>query len=416
MILLFFSICDSIYIIFIKHLYHSKDLALMCTRIFNNLNSSIPMTGRNFDWHYPLNTYIYRLPAGDATRFGADQTLPGKNGYITWQAEHASICTYLGSDKLGFAAIDGINEHGLVANGLEDILANFNNAADIITGDGSLPENILKMIEADRNAFFDELPIPENAKLLCSLRWVQFVLDKFDSVRSAAEYFNENPDNIFVYSGNVPDGRDKVTKTKLHLTLSDSTGNSAIIELRGNGFSVNESPEYNVATVTPRFEIQQLLLKPWLDKWQDPKGVAGLTLYDVPGGTATHQRFARANYFYIFSTPFTDEQSVLAQTRSLMATCATPLGCHFKQNKDDDLIPSATSLWCSVSDHSNHRYHLINSLTLVHQWADFKGLEQECQRALLIDANSSESDDLSVTCYGDLGDYMQTCSIPFMQP
>lgn len=388
----------------------------MCTRIFNNLNPDITMTGRNFDWHYPLDTYLYRLPAGGEMRIGAEPAdLSASNPHMTWQAKHASICIYLGNDKLGFAAIDGINEHGLAVNGLEDLLAHFENDADIISKDGSATVNIIKMINEDRKAFFDKLPIPKNSKLLSSLRWVQFVLDSFDSVSSAANYFRENPDNLFVYSGNVPDGHVKVTKTKLHLALSDSTGNSAIIELRGDGFSINESPEYNVLTVTPRFEIQQLLVKPWLTKWQDPTSVSGMNIYDVPGGTATHQRFARASYHYMFSSPLSDAQSILAQTRSLMATCATPIGCNYKQSHDADVTPSANTLWCSISEHNQQRYHLVNSSTLLHQWTDFEDLGRECQRVQMIDANKNDTQDLAVTAYGNITEHMQTCPAPFIE-
>lgn len=385
----------------------------MCTRLFNNLNPLIPMTGRNFDWHYPLNTFLYRLPASEEVRSGVEKNALKNHEPMVWRSYYNSICTYLGSKELGYASIDGINEKGLVVNGLEDLLAHFQDAQMLLSEEGSLPLKVLNMIEEDRKAFTDKISIPTGTKLLCSLRWVQFVLDQFDSVRVAADYFRRNPDNIFVYSGEVPDGREEVAKAKLHLTLSDKSGNSAIIELRGDGFIVNESPDYTVATVTPRFEVQQLLLKPWLKKWQDPNQAFGLTLFDVPGGTATHQRFARASYFYHFSQPCWNEQSVLAQTRSLMATCATPLELHLEAKPGPESTPSATTRWSSISEHLRLRYHHFNSSSLLHQWADFSDFDKHCERVLLV--KSVETDEEESSDFGNVTQSMRKCPIPFRQ-
>jgi len=392
----------------------------MCTRIFNSLNMKIPMTGRNFDWHNPLTTYLYRQPADKSIRVGIEPS-PNHEA-ITWQVEHASVCTYLVDDsqpdvvntaRQNFATIDGINDKGLVVNGLEDLLAYFDDASRLISGDNSTPKDILDMLNTDRKAFTDTLQAPEGATLLSSNRWVQFVLDKFSSVKSAVDYFTSNPDNLFIQSGEAPDGSADPNKVKLHLTLSDIAGESAIIELRSGKFSVHysskEQQKYPVATVTPQFRIQLALLQPWLKKWQDPKHFAGLSVYDVPGGTATHQRFARANYFYLFSKPESDKQAVLAQTRSLMASCATPLGVHLERHPSDDTTPSANTLWTSVSDHSQSRYNFVNANTLGHQWLDIDSNATSAERVKLIDANSSESAS-SVPNYGELTDYLQPCS------
>ncbi|OOE52678.1 hypothetical protein BZG12_09815 [Salinivibrio kushneri] len=40
----------------------------MCTRIFNNLNPQYPITARNMDWFWPINTYFYRFPKGMKSR------------------------------------------------------------------------------------------------------------------------------------------------------------------------------------------------------------------------------------------------------------------------------------------------------------------------------------------------------------
>lgn len=381
----------------------------MCTRIFNSLNPSIPMTGRNFDWHNPLTTYLYRLPAGSSTRFGLKES-PNSEPIHTWKAQYASICTYLGDDDLGFAAIDGINEKGLVVNGLEDLFAYFKNVTDIVKSDDTIPKSIVDMIEADRSTYSTQPPVPDGAVLISSLRWVQFTLDTFNSVAEAANYYRANPDKLFVFSEHVPDGNND-TNTKLHLTLSDPSGNSAIIELRGDGFSVNESPSYNVATVTPRYEVQQLLLLPWKKRWQHSADSTKSICHAVPGGTATHQRFARASYFYQFSQPSDSVQGVLSQTRSLMATCATPLNCHFEAESKS--VPSATTLWCSISEHATPRYHLVNSFTLTHHWLDFENIYQEPQRVKLVERKNDMANVFAANVYGNLRNELASCPAPF---
>ncbi|MFN1580047.1 linear amide C-N hydrolase [Vibrio rotiferianus] len=382
----------------------------MCTRIFNNLNPSFPMTGRNFDWHNPLTTYLYRLPAGDSIRLGINDRHPEAQKAHHWTARYSSVCTYLGSDNIGLASIDGVNEKGLAVNGLEDLLAYFENATEIIKSKDSVSKLILEMLEQDEKEHTPTQIIPDGVAIISSLRWVQFTLDNFESVREAADYFRNNPDNLYIVSEYVPDGKNETT-TKLHLTLSDTSGNSAIIELRGGRFSVNESENYNVATVTPRFEIQQLLLKPWLEKWNHPKNLVGLTLFDVPGGTATHQRFARASYYYKFSQPAEEQTEVLSQTRALMATCATPLGCHFEQKPESP--PSATTLWCSIIDHNNLCYHTVNSSTMAHNWVELKHDLREPQRTLVINAQSTNTEYVGANVFGDLSEHMETCPSPF---
>jgi len=367
------------------------------------------MTGRNFDWHNPLTTYLYRLPAGGSTRFGLEASTAHKRIH-TWNASNASICSYLGDDEVGFAAIDGINDKGLVVNGLEDLFAYFKDVTDIVTGDESIPNNIVDMLKADLNTYVYQADIPKGATLISSLRWVQFTLDSFGSVTEAANYYKVNPDNLFVISEFVPDGK-KDTNTKLHLTLSDPSGNSAIIELRGNGFSVTESPHSNVATVTPRYEVQQLLLLSWQKKWQDSDNSIGINLHSVPGGTASHQRFARASYFYQFSKPSDSTQGVLSQTRSLMATCATPLHCHFERKSAK--FASATTLWCSISDQANNRYHLFNSLTLSHQWLEFDCAALETQRVKLVEGQNDNTIVFSANINGNLSSELNTCPAPF---
>lgn len=46
----------------------------MCTRIFNSQNKEFPVTGRNMDWYWQLNSGLYAFPAG-LERQGVDKIL-----------------------------------------------------------------------------------------------------------------------------------------------------------------------------------------------------------------------------------------------------------------------------------------------------------------------------------------------------
>ncbi|MDN3380332.1 MULTISPECIES: linear amide C-N hydrolase [unclassified Pseudoalteromonas] len=105
-------------------LYDSLNLSL---RIFNSQNKEFPVTGRNMDWYWQLNSSLYAFPAG-LERQGVDQNFAdteyGKNNtsILTWTSSYRSLVTVLEypSSKVAFAAADGLNEKGLVINALYD--------------------------------------------------------------------------------------------------------------------------------------------------------------------------------------------------------------------------------------------------------------------------------------------------------
>ncbi|GIU26720.1 linear amide C-N hydrolase [Shewanella schlegeliana] len=393
----------------------------MCTRIFNSLNPEFPMTGRNFDWFSPLTTYLYRIPKSKELRTGSlkQQAHPvefSNHDVFTWQAKYASIASLVGNDQLGLGSVDGINSQGLAVNGLEDLFAYFEDNDKIIDDGKIKPLALLKAIDKDRNAFLDQLNIPEDAQLLSSLRWVQFTLDCFDTVEAATSYFSQNPDQLYIYSDDVPDGLDTTTKAKLHLTLSDRNGDSAIIELRDNGFKIYHNRKYNVATVNPGYDVQLALLKPWQKKWQQEvhlqDTLAGFTLFDLPGGPVSQQRFARAAYYYEFSQPASNRQNALAQTRALMAATATPL-CYNSMKHSSVKGQSSNTLWCSVSEHAALRYHLINTYSIAPVWVSFDNPSNNCERLLILE-RSSTGEAISSELMGDVQQQLRPCDNPFV--
>ncbi|HDM8223298.1 TPA: hypothetical protein P0E24_002485 [Vibrio campbellii] len=109
--------------------------------------------------------------------------------------------------------LTGVNEKDLAVNGLEDLLAYFENATEIIKSKDSVSTLILEMLEQDEKEHTTTQIIPDGVAIINSLRWVEFTLDNFESVREAADYFRNNPDNLYIVSEYVPDGKNE-TPTK----------------------------------------------------------------------------------------------------------------------------------------------------------------------------------------------------------
>nr|MBF4406000.1 choloylglycine hydrolase [Vibrio anguillarum] len=83
----------------------------MCTRIFNNLNDKFPVTARNMDWYWPVNTYFYAFPEGTVNRGLSSESAAkihiAPQQVLQWTSKYASLTTVMGSDKKGYAAVDG---------------------------------------------------------------------------------------------------------------------------------------------------------------------------------------------------------------------------------------------------------------------------------------------------------------------
>ncbi|MGF1762698.1 linear amide C-N hydrolase [Aliivibrio kagoshimensis] len=105
-------------------------------------------------------------------------------------------------------------------------------------------------------------PLSETPQLSI-LRWAQFTLDMFENVSKAVEYYESN--SIHLVMEDVPDG--SKMKTKIHLTLSDATGDSAIIEVRLGKVSIFHNEQYRIATKQPSYDMQLTLTEYWRYIW-----------------------------------------------------------------------------------------------------------------------------------------------------
>ena len=216
--------------------------ARACTRVVYLGEHQDVITARSMDWKVDVATNLYVLPRGIA------RTGKAGPGSIAWTARYGSVVA-TGYD---ISTTDGMNEKGLVAN-------------------------LLWLVES-------EYPAQRGGKPGLSISlWAQYVLDNFATVEEAVTALQREPYSIV--TDKVP-GEDR--QATLHLSLSDATGDSAIVEYIGGRQVIHHDRRYQVMTNSPVFD-QQLALNSY---WQQIGGTVML-----PGTNRSADRFARASFY-----------------------------------------------------------------------------------------------------------------------
>lgn len=282
--------------------------AAACTRSLYVGDDGTVITGRNMDWKEDMGSNLYIFPAG-MKRDGAS----GPKS-ITWTSKYGSVV--VSGYEVG--TTDGMNEKGLVAN-------------------------LLYLAESEYSA-------PEPSRPFLSISaWTQFVLDNYATVAEAVDALRAEPFNILAPT--LPNG----APAALHLSMSDATGDSAILEYVGGRLVIHHSKEYTVMTNSPVYD-QQLALNAY---WKD---IGGLTF--MPGTNRAADRFVRTSFLlnaiprkldqnYIAGVP---QQSyayqAVAGVLSVQRAVSVPLGI---STPDQPNISS--TIWRTVSDQKNLIYY-----------------------------------------------------------
>jgi penicillin V acylase-like amidase (Ntn superfamily) len=292
----------------------------MCTRVFNNRNGNYLTTARNMDWKTQLPTTLFYFQAQlTKSALSDDEAENHKNWQ--WTSKYASIVTMVGNADHGFGSSDGINSAGLVANVLYAKKTNYT----INKG--------------------------ENHKSLNVLRWVQYVLDNFQTAQEVADEFAKN--EIVLLESQVP-GSD--SPASLHLSVSDSKGQSVIIEVYGGQYHIHNNPDYTIMTNEPNYNVQLKLNDYWRWQWSDENAFPSHT---IPGGPFPADRFERAAYYYLNLAAPKNAQDSLAQSQSVVANASVPIGM-----KGFEGHPNiAPTIWTTLADHNQLKYYFCNART-----------------------------------------------------
>lgn len=285
-----------------------------CTRVVYDGPEGMIATGRTMDWKEDPQTNLYIFPRG-IERKGAESAAT-----IDWTSKYGSVVA-AGYD---IGICDGINEKGLVANLL------------------FLPESVYETEN-------DVRPV-----MGLSI-WTQYVLDNFATVDEAVTELKK--DKFRIDAPDLPNG----VKSRLHLAISDSTGNSAIIEYLDGHISIYEGKEYQVLTNSPAYNLQLAINDYW-------KQVGGLNM--LPGTNRSSDRFARAS-FYINAVAQTGDANIAIPTVfSVIRNVSVPFGISTPESPH-----ISSTRWRSVCDQKNLVYYFEKTVPMAVMHVNLKDID-----------------------------------------
>ena len=299
-------------VLFAAGIFVVAEAAMACTRVVYLGNNDV-MTARSMDWKSDIGTNLWILP-NNVKRNG----MAGPKS-IRWTSKYGSVVA-TGYD---ISTTDGVNEKGLMAN-------------------------LLWLVESE----YPNVQTAKKPPLSISL-WAQYVLDNYATVNEAIQALEKEP--FIVVTDQVPGEKRLAT---LHLSISDATGDSAIIEYINGKQVIHHGRQYQVMTNSPTFDQQLALNSYW-------KQIGGTTM--LPGTNRASDRFARAS-FYINAIPknATPDHS-LASVFSVIRNTSVPFGL----NTEEEPNISSTR-WRTVVDHKRGLYFFESAVSPNVFWVDLK--------------------------------------------
>lgn len=285
-----------------------------CTRAVYLGPDGMTVTGRTMDWREDPLTNLYLFPRGQ-TRRGAksDHT-------IVWQSKYGTLSA-AGYD---IGITDGMNERGLVANLL------------------FLPESVYERAGDTRPVMGLSI-------------WVQYVLDNFATVSEAVAELQR--ERFRIDAPDLPNG----VKARLHMALSDPSGDSAILEYLDGVLVIHHGKQYQVLTNSPTYD-QMLAIN---DYWQQ---IGGLTM--LPGTNRASDRFVRASFYINAVEQSADPQIAVPTVMSVMRNVSVPYGI-----SSPDKPHIASTRWRTVCDQKNRVYYFEPTRYLETFWVDLAAVD-----------------------------------------
>ena len=302
-------------IVFAMAIIVGGESTMACTRVVFHGDNNNNMTARSMDWKSDVGTNLWIFPNNVKRNGNAGPKS------IEWTAKYGSVVA-TGYD---ISTTDGLNEKGLNAN-------------------------LLWLVESEYPAFKKT-----NKPLLSISLWAQYVLDNFATVDEAIKALEKEP--FLVVSDSVP-GENRLAT--LHLSISDASGDSAIIEYIKGKQVIHHDRKYQVMTNSPTFDQQLALNSYW-------KNIGGTVM--LPGTNRAADRFARAS-FYINAIPKNaNQRETLASVFSVIRNASVPFGL----NTEEEPNISSTR-WRTVVDHKNSLYFFESAVSPNVFWINLKDI------------------------------------------
>ena len=285
--------------------------AQACSRVTWLGPNGMVITGRSMDWPYSFHSHLYAVPAG------SEQDGGGGTNSLKWTRKYGAIEVAGTTDPSGpiDGVFDGMNTSGLVAN-------------------------LLYLGESD----FGPAP-SDNRPRLSFAGWVDYVLTSYATVQEVVDAFTDP--KIYIVPINFGPGG--AAHPTVHLSVTDASGDSAIIEYVEGKPVMHHGRQFQVMTNSPTYDEQLKLNAKWdtVDKNKE-----------LPGSIQSQDRFVRASY-YLSKLPQTDdERQAVAGVFSVMRNVSVPWGVGDPEHPN--LSPT---YWRSVADSTNKIYYFESALS-----------------------------------------------------
>jgi choloylglycine hydrolase len=270
--------------------------ASACSRAVYFGQEGQTVTGRSMDWLEDMQTNLWIFPRGMQRDGGM-----GDKGY-KWTSKYGSVIASV--YEAGTA--DGMNEQGLVAN-------------------------LLFLVESEYpSSKGDTRP------QVSISAWTQYILDSFSTVKEAvAEMRKEAFRPVVVVAPNGVEG-------KIHLSISDTSGDSAIFEYIGGKLVIHHGRQYQVMTNSPAYDQQLALNEYW-------KQIGGTVM--LPGTNRAADRFARASFYINAAQQSANPREAVAAVFSVMRNVSVPRGISTPGQPN-----ISSTIWRTVADQKNKVY------------------------------------------------------------
>ncbi len=292
-------------------------VAEACTRAVYLGPEGRVLTGRSMDWKLPMTSNLWAFPRGIA-RDGA----AGERS-VTWTSRYGSLAM-TGYD---IATADGMNEAGLNVNLLWEVEAVYPE------DDGVTPKISLSVFP-------------------------QYLLDRYATVAEAVADLRENP--VLVQGGEVPIGPPGRAAT-VHVSMSDATGDSAIIEFVDGEMVIWHDRSYQVMTNEPPFDRQLAIREYW-------EGVNPREF--MPGTVRATDRFVRASFYINAVEQTADPRRAAAAVFSVIREASVPWGISIADQPN-----LSTTRWRIVADQQDRRFYVEAIISPSIFWVDLANLD-----------------------------------------
>ncbi len=293
----------------------SASTALPCTRVLWAPGDGQVFVGRTQDWTEKANSSFRVYPRGIA-RSGAVAENPHK-----WTSKYGSL-VITGYD---LATHEGVNEKGLSAQIL------------YLAGESDYGK---------RDPKLEGIGVTQ---------WVQYFLDNYATVAEAVEAqktFAFQIDSLILPNG---------FPTLVHLSLSDKSGDSAVIEYIGGKPQVYHDRRFTVMTNEPTYDKQIENLKQYRSFGGDKP---------LPGERTSTDRFVRAAYYANNLSKPANADEGAAFIFSVIRNVSVPFG------KADPEKPNVSStIFRSVMDLTGGRYYFESTYAPNVVWIDYGKLD-----------------------------------------